>query len=264
MPVVRNLSLFLALALSLLFAGCGKKKAPIMPPAPIAPTPSDTSRTAPSPTATLEIEPARILKGEKAILRWSSTGATSARISPGVGSVETSGRLEVSPVVDTVFRLDVAGVGGDASATAKLAVLPARDEGIGGRRPGVTSEDLMPRMEDRLSEIRDVYFGYDQSDLGSDAQNTLIQNATLLKMLFADYPNGRVLIEGHCDERGSNEYNLALGDRRAAIARDFLVEQGVPAQNLQTVSYGEEKPQCFEAAESCWSLNRRAHFTPAP
>ena len=264
MPVVRNITLFLALATSLWLAGCGKKKAPVMPPAPVQSTAPAPVRTAPSPTATLEIEPARILRGERAILRWSSSGATSARISPGIGAVETTGRMEVSPVEDTTFRLDVSGIGGDASATARLTVGASRDDSLGGRRPGVTSEDLMPRMEDRLSEIRDVYFGYDQSDLSSEAQSTLTQNATLLRMLFADYPNGRVLIEGHCDERGSNEYNLALGDRRAAIARDFLIAQGVPAQNLQTVSYGEEKPQCFDPAESCWRLNRRAHFTPAP
>lgn len=264
MPLARYTALSLTLFACLLAIGCGKKKAPVLPPAPIVDSSANT-RTAPAPTAVLEVEPSRILTGEKAILRWRSTGATRAEITPGAGSVETAGMMEVSPTADTLFRLSVAGIGGEATATAKLSVMPARDDSaLGGRRPGVTSEDLLPSMNDRINEIRDVYFGYDQSDLPASEQNTLIQNAILLKTLFSDYPNGRILIEGHCDERGSNEYNLALGDRRASIVRDFLVAQGVPAANMRTVSYGEEKPQCNAPTEACWSQNRRAHFTPAP
>jgi peptidoglycan-associated lipoprotein len=265
MSSVRYFAFSLILVACLLAVGCGKKKAPVLPPAPLDNSSGSSARTAPAPTAVLEVEPSRILIGEKAILRWRSTGATRAEIAPGAGSVETTGTMEVSPTVDTLFRLNVAGIGGEATATAKLTVMPSRDDdALGGRRPGVTSEDLLPSMNDRINEIRDVYFGYDQSDIPASEQNTLIQNASLLKMLFADYPNGRILIEGHCDERGSNEYNLALGDRRASIVRDFLVAQGVPAANMRTVSYGEEKPQCNAPSESCWSKNRRAHFTPAP
>jgi len=264
MPSARYFVLSFTLLAFLIAAGCGKKKAPVLPPAPLDTSPPP-ARTAPAPTAVLEVEPARILAGEKAILRWRSTGATRAEIAPGAGSVETTGMMEVSPTADTLFRLTVSGIGGEATATAKLTVMPSRaDEGLGGRRPGVTSEDLLPSMTERIDEIRDIYFGYDQADIPPSEQNTLIQNATLLKMLFADYPSGRVLIEGHCDERGSNEYNLALGDRRAAVVRDFLVSQGVPAANMRTVSYGEEKPQCNAPNEACWSQNRRAHFTPAP
>lgn len=264
MPQTRYFAFSLLIIAGLVVTGCGKKKAPVLPPAPIVSNTPSTS-TAPAPTAVLEVEPARILAGEKAILRWRSTGATRAEITPGGGTVETTGMMEVAPTADTLFRLNVAGIGGEATATAKLTVMPGRDDGaLGGRRPGVTSEDLLPSMNDRISEIRDIYFGYDQSDIPASEQNTLIQNATMLKMLFADYPSGTVLIEGHCDERGSNEYNLALGDRRAAIVRDFLVAQGVPAANMRTVSYGEEKPQCNAPSETCWSQNRRAHFTPAP
>jgi peptidoglycan-associated lipoprotein len=259
----RHLTLSLMLLAVLLAAGCGRKKAPVMVPTPLDTSPPP-ARTTPAPTAVLEVEPARILSGERAILRWRSTGATRAELAPGAGSVETTGTMEVSPTADTVFRLTVSGIGGEATATARLTVMPGRDDSLGTRRSGVTSEDLLPNMNDRINEIRDIYFGYDQSDIPAAEQDKLIQNAALLKLLFADYPNGRILIEGHCDERGSNEYNLALGDRRASVVRDFLVSQGVPAANMRTVSYGEEKPQCSEPNEACWSSNRRAHFTPAP
>ncbi len=105
-------------------------------------------------------------------------------------------------------------------------------------------------------------FDYDKSDIREDARNVLTRNADALKSGLVNYPGQAVLIEGHCDERGSAEYNLGLGDRRAAAAKEFLVQLGVPADRLKTVSYGKEKPQCTEANESCWQRNRRAHFAP--
>ena len=111
--------------------------------------------------------------------------------------------------------------------------------------------------------VKDAYFDYDKSDIRPDAAQTLRSDASALKDLFATYTDGRVRIEGHCDERGTDEYNLALGDRRATAARDFLVNLGVPSSKLSTVSYGEERPQCTESVESCWQQNRRAHFAAA-
>lgn len=104
--------------------------------------------------------------------------------------------------------------------------------------------------------LGDVYFDFDQYDLRADARDRLSKNAEFLK----SHPQFTVTIEGHCDERGTNEYNLALGERRAAAARDYIVSLGVPADRLKTISYGEERPACTESAESCWSQNRRAHF----
>ena len=113
--------------------------------------------------------------------------------------------------------------------------------------------ETAPSIQDRL---QDVFFDYDASTLSSQAQSTLDANGRLL----LDNANVSVQIEGHCDERGTVEYNLALGDRRAQSARDYLVRYGVPAARLSTVSYGEERPFATGSDESAWAQNRRAHF----
>jgi peptidoglycan-associated lipoprotein len=104
--------------------------------------------------------------------------------------------------------------------------------------------------------IRDAFFGYDEATLSADAQSALTSSATWLKT----NPGYGLLVEGHCDERGTEQYNLALGDRRASIVRDYLVTLGVDTARIRTVSYGEERP--FDAAhiESAWAKNRRAHL----
>lgn len=104
--------------------------------------------------------------------------------------------------------------------------------------------------------LGDIYFDFDRDELKPDARERLSKNADFLK----SRPEYMLIVEGHCDERGTNDYNLALGERRAAAARDYLVSLGVDAGRLRTISYGEERPQCAQSAESCWSLNRRAHF----
>jgi peptidoglycan-associated lipoprotein len=104
--------------------------------------------------------------------------------------------------------------------------------------------------------LQDSYFDYDQSDLRDDARTALSANAEWLKR----YPSIQVLVEGHCDERGTSAYNLALGDRRANAARDYLESLGVSAARVRTVSYGKERPFCNESTEDCWQQNRRAHF----
>lgn len=121
--------------------------------------------------------------------------------------------------------------------------------------PGETAEkELTP--EDLGARIRDIAFDYDRYDIREDAKPTLKEVASVL----AKQKGVKVIIEGHCDDRGTNEYNLALGERRAKAARDFLLSLGVAAARIGTVSYGEEKPLCSDAAESCWAKNRRAHF----
>ena len=106
-----------------------------------------------------------------------------------------------------------------------------------------------------------MFFDYDSSTIREDGRATLARNADVLKGLFNDYPTATVVIEGHADERGSAEYNLGLADRRATAAKEFLVQLGVGANRLTTVSFGKERPQCTEANESCWQQNRRAHFS---
>jgi peptidoglycan-associated lipoprotein len=104
--------------------------------------------------------------------------------------------------------------------------------------------------------LGDVYFDYDKSDLRDEARQRLSKNA---EFLLANR-QFQVTIEGHSDERGTNDYNLALGERRAAAAREYLAQLGVPATRVRTISYGEERPFCSDSAESCWGQNRRGHF----
>jgi peptidoglycan-associated lipoprotein len=111
------------------------------------------------------------------------------------------------------------------------------------------------------SSVQDAFFDYDKSDVRADAQDALTRDATALKTILTDFPNATIVVEGHCDERGSAEYNLGLGDRRGSAAKDFLVQLGVPADKLKTISYGKERPQCTESNEGCWQKNRRAHFS---
>jgi peptidoglycan-associated lipoprotein len=104
--------------------------------------------------------------------------------------------------------------------------------------------------------VRDVYFDYDSYDIRSDARTTLDNNARAL----GQRSGIRVTIEGHCDERGSERYNLALGDRRANAAKQYLAGLGVASERMDTISYGKEQPICAEHTEECWQKNRRAHF----
>jgi peptidoglycan-associated lipoprotein len=116
-------------------------------------------------------------------------------------------------------------------------------------------------LSERVTALQDAFFDYDKSDIRDDARAALTKNADLLKAIFQDFPDAVITVEGHCDERGSAEYNLGLGDRRATSAKDFLVQLGVPADRLKTISYGKERPVCTESNEACWQRNRRAHFS---
>ena len=112
-----------------------------------------------------------------------------------------------------------------------------------------------PPAEWNISQ-NNIYFEFDKSRLTPMAQDTLMRHAAWLR----ENPDATVTIEGHADERGTNEYNLALGDRRADSAKDFLVDLGIPASRLTTISYGEERPLCMDQTEECWAKNRRGHF----
>lgn len=139
-------------------------------------------------------------------------------------------------------------------------VQPAAAEKSG---PAVAGEDLeaaakkkaMQQAMDTITNER-IYFDFDKFELKAEYKDILKKKAELLKK----YPTFKVLIEGHCDERGTEEYNLALGEKRAKVAMEFLVIQGVDVSRLKIVSYGEERPTCTEKTESCWSKNRRDEF----
>ena len=116
-------------------------------------------------------------------------------------------------------------------------------------------------LNELLLELADAYFDLDQHDLKEDARAALHADASLVKTIAAQSPDTTMLIEGHCDERGSAEYNLALGAMRAEAAKKYLVENGIPSGILKTITYGKERPQCTTQTEECWQKNRRAHLT---
>ena len=116
------------------------------------------------------------------------------------------------------------------------------------------------RIDQLLARIEDAYFDYDKHTLRADAVKALEGDSKELRDILKDYPDYKLTIEGHCDERGSAEYNMALGEARAEAAKNYLVQVGIPSQQLGTVSYGKEKPVCSEESESCWQKNRRVHI----
>jgi peptidoglycan-associated lipoprotein len=118
----------------------------------------------------------------------------------------------------------------------------------------ITSQSL--EEINRRGYLKDAFFDYDKAELRDDARTALSEDAQWLK----SHPSVQFLVEGHCDERGTSEYNLALGDRRANAAREYLASLGVDASRVRTVSYGKERPFCTASTEECWQQNRRAHF----
>ena len=125
----------------------------------------------------------------------------------------------------------------------------------------VPNAETKATIQSLLNRIQDIYFDYDKHVIRPDAEATLQADATTLREILKDYPTYKLTVEGFCDERGSDEYNLALGDARARKAEEFLERLGLPASQLRTVSFGKEKPVCTEHDESCWQKNRRAHIT---
>jgi peptidoglycan-associated lipoprotein len=137
---------------------------------------------------------------------------------------------------------------------------PKREEPkVAEAPPPAPPPEVKVRIEDLLAKIQDIYFDYDKHDIRPEAEATLQSNAIAIREILKQYPGYKLRIEGFCDERGSDEYNLALGDSRAKNAQEFLVRLGLPAGQLDTVSYGKEKPVCTEHDEGCWQKNRRAH-----
>jgi peptidoglycan-associated lipoprotein len=119
-------------------------------------------------------------------------------------------------------------------------------------------------LNESLARLEDALFDYDKSTIRPDASSALKDDVTVIRDILANYPSQKLLIEGHCDERGSEEYNMALGDRRAKASQDFLLSMGIPQTQLTIISYGKDRPVCTDKDESCWQKNRRAHVTAAP
>ena len=225
--------------------GCGKKAAAPPPPKAQAPPPA-------SPTVTLTASSTSLNKGDSATLSWSSTNATQLNLTPGVGTVAPEGSTKVTPDSSTTYTITATGPGGSADASVSITVATPPPPPP-PKAPEPTMEELFMR------EVQDAYFDFNKSDIRPDAREALTRTGDFLKK----YPQVKVTIEGHCDERGSTEYNIALGDRRAQSARQFLISLGVSADRMTTVSYGKERPFCTDHNEDCWQKNRRGHFIMA-
>ena len=220
----------------LTLGGCKKKVAPPPPPPPPPPA---------APTASLSASPDSIQPGQSSTLTWQTENATDVTLDGN--NVKPGGSQRVSPTESTTYRLVAKGAGGTQEATARVTVTPAPPP---PPQPSATDEELFGR------NVRDIYFDYDKYDIRPDQQSALQADAQFL----AQHPAMRFTIEGHCDERGSTEYNLALGDNRANAVKNALIQAGVGADRIRTISYGKEKPFCTESNEQCWQQNRRGHF----
>lgn len=241
-------------ALMLLFsAACHKKTAPPPPPPPPPPVAAPNRPVINYFTA----EPTTINSGQPSSLRWSVTDATSVEIDNGVGQVSPNGRRAVYPTTTTTYHMTATGPGGKADAETIITVSAPPP-------PPPVQAPAGPSIQDILAhQVQDIHFDYDKSDIRPEDQSIIQADANALKTIFSMDSNFIVMVEGNCDERGSAEYNLALGDRRAASAKEALVALGVPADKLKTISYGKERPLCTDANEACYARNRRAHFAAA-
>ena len=222
----------------LMLSACHKKAAPPPPPPP----------PPPSPTASISVSPDTIQAGQSATLSWQTSNATDVSID-GIGAVQPSGSQQVNPTDSTTYHLTAKGSGGTQDATTRLTVAPPA-AATTAPPPSATEEDLFGQT------VKDVYFDYDKSDVRSDQQAAIQSDAQFLNQ----HSNINFTVEGHCDSRGSTEYNLALGDQRASSVKSALVSAGLSANRVKIISYGKEKPFCMEENESCWQQNRRGHF----
>jgi peptidoglycan-associated lipoprotein len=229
-----------ALAAFLITTGCHHKQANVPPP------PEPPAETAPAPTANLTATPDTITPGQSSVLNWTTTDATDVSIE-GLGAVPTSGTKNVSPTATTTYHLTAKGDNGSTDATATVTVNGPQAANTSGQMTEAEFEQ----------NVKPVFFDYDSYSIRPDAQQAITQDASFLQ----SHPNVKVLIAGYCDDRGSAEYNLALGQNRANSAKAALTQAGVAADRVRTISYGKEKQFCTEENESCWQQNRRGQFS---
>jgi peptidoglycan-associated lipoprotein len=222
------------------FAGCSKKAAQATPPA--APPPA-------APSATLAANPTVIEQGQTTTLTWKTDNANDVAID-GIGAVSGSGSKTITPNSSTTYTLTAKGPGGTKDASARVTVNGKMARAM---ISGPSDEDLFAR------NVKDVLFDYNKADIRTDQASTTHNDAAFL----AQHPSIKVVVEGHCDDRGSEEYNLALGTSRAESVKRALLQEGVSADRVKTVSYGKEKPFCTEDNNQCWQQNRVDHFDMA-
>ena len=235
----------LSLSLAVALTGCHKKTAPV----PTNALPPATS--APAPTATITADPQAIDQGQSVVLNWRTTNATKVSID-GIGDVPVNGTQTVSPANSTNFHLVATGDGGTTDASVRVTVRVPTMPGNAGEGEGAGGADA-----EFHAHVKDIFFGYDSYEIQPEAQTSISQAAQYLQ----NHPGIRIVIGGYCDDRGSAEYNITLGENRANAAKQALVAAGISPDRIRTVSYGKERQFCTEETESCWQQNRRDQFS---
>ena len=231
---------FAVLTAALILSGCSKKAAQATPPSPPPPA---------TPTATLAANPAVLQQGQTTTLTWQTDNANDISIE-GLGTVPSSGSKTVTPSASTTYTLTAKGPGGSQDASTRVTV----------NTPVAQAQQPSPNDEDLFAKnVKDVWFDYDKADIRPDQGTTAQGDAAFL----LQHPSIKVVVEGHCDDRGSEEYNLALGTSRAESLKRSLLSQGVSANRVKTISYGKEKPFCTEDNDQCWQQNRVDHLALA-
>ena len=207
----------------------------------------------PRPELELRVEPSAIQKGESALLTWQARYADRVIIDHNIGTVDASGRIKFFPDETTTYRVEAEGPGGTVEKTARVEV-------FSDQQAPLWADDLRdkPLKEQFSYFVKPVFFKLDSAELTEEAKLTLGGNIDWLQRV--ENMGWRFFIEGHCDRRGTEEYNLALGDRRAQVVKEYMVAYGVDPGRILTISVGEERPFNMRESEEAWALNRRAQF----
>ena len=243
-------ALLLAFSLAAV-TGCHKNVAP-MNPASVATPPPPT----PAPTATFTADPLAIDLGQSVVLNWRTTNASSVAID-GIGAVNVNGTQTVSPANSTNFHLVAKGDGGATEANVRVTVNVPVAPVVPTETAAATATNDASSDEVFHQNVADIFFDYDSYALRPEGQASATKAASYL----VAHPDIRIVIGGYCDDRGSAEYNLALGENRANSAKTALVTAGVAPNRIRVVSYGKEKQFCTDETEACWQQNRRAQFS---
>ena len=238
---IRPVALAASLAAIFAIAGCHKKAAPPPPPPPL-------SNSAPAPTADITATPASINPGDSVVLTWHTSNASEISIE-GIGQVASSGTQAVKPSESTNYHLVARGDGGTADATARVTVNSAAPP------PPMTESNVDDGAFHQ--NVKDIFYDYDSYDVRPADESSVTAASAYLNA----HQDMKILIAGYCDDRGSAEYNLALGENRANSAKTALVNGGIAASRIRVVSYGKEKQFCTDETEACWQQNRRAQFS---
>ena len=226
--------------IAVLFSGCAAKTPTVATTPPPSPPPP------PAPTASIEASPIAVQAGQPVIVSWKTENAAEVNIDQ-FGPVQPYGSQSVTLTGSTTYRITAKGPGGVQERDVRVTVTDAVPEPPAGSEV-LTEGGPLGRL--------DVFFDIDDASIRPDQLGTIRNDAVFLKQ----HPEVHIVVEGHCDELGSTEYNLALGERRAWEVKAALEKAGISAGRIETISYGKEKPYCEEQSDTCWRMNRRAHI----